>query len=160
MGEPVLIPILPQKTRVQLPSSAWTSADIDNTGPLSPSERYASQPPTATLVSGSTIKKGPIQEKENTLGAGGVGKPLQYVCKERPVEYADLPRSKWICDYHYIHLFYDDENKSYECILTDQLLQIRHTLVHHFPGQDLYKSGKKPTGFAPLLLHHWKICGE
>ena len=91
-------------------------------------------------------------------------------------------------------MFYDDEDKSYECILTDQLLQMRNSLVPKFPGTnliifllrkslillcgwillthtdthkhthihdtfeglDIYKPGKKPPGFARLLLHEWK----
>ena len=78
-----------------------------------------------------------------------------YECKEEPVETIELPRSKWVCDNHYIHVFYDDQDKNIECILTDQLLQIRNALVLKFPGQDLFKSGKKPPGFAKMLLSEW-----
>ena len=78
-----------------------------------------------------------------------------YKCKEEPVESAELPRSKWACDNHYIHVFYDDQDKNIECVLTDQLLQIRNALVLQFPGQDLFKSGKKPPGFAKMLLCEW-----
>ena len=78
-----------------------------------------------------------------------------YECKEEPVETVELPRSKWACDNHYIHVFYDDEDKNIECILTDQLLQIRNALILKFPGQDLFKSGKKPPGFAKMLLSEW-----
>ena len=78
-----------------------------------------------------------------------------YECKEEPVETVELPRSKWVCDNHYIHVFYDDQDKNNECILTDQLLQIRNALVPMFPGQDLFKSGKKPSGFAKMLLNEW-----
>ena len=78
-----------------------------------------------------------------------------YECKEEPVETDELPRSKWVCDNHYIHVFYDDQDKNIECVLTDQLLQIRNALVLKFPGQDLFKSGKKPPGFAKMLLSEW-----
>jgi len=78
-----------------------------------------------------------------------------YECKEEPVEFPSVPRSKWVCPNHYIHVFYDDQDKSVECILTDQLLQMRNALAAKFPGQDLTKSGKKPPGFARLLLAEW-----
>ena len=78
-----------------------------------------------------------------------------YECKEEPVETVELSRSKWVCDNHYIHVFYDDQDKNNECILTDQLLQMRNALVPMFPGQDLFKSGKKPPGFAKMLLSEW-----
>ena len=80
---------------------------------------------------------------------------VEYTCKEEPVETVELPRSKWVCSNHYIHVFYDDQDKSYECILTDQLLQLRNALIPKFPGQDLFKSGKKPPGFAKMLLSEW-----
>ena len=75
--------------------------------------------------------------------------------KTEPVETVELPRSKWVCAKHYIHVFYDDQDKSHECILTEQLLQIRTALVPQFPGADLFKSGKKPPGFAKMLLGEW-----
>ena len=79
----------------------------------------------------------------------------EYTCKEEPVETFELPRSKWVCRHHYIHVFYDDQDKSYECILTDQLLQMRNALIPKFPAQDLFKCGKKPPGFAKMLLSEW-----
>ena len=75
--------------------------------------------------------------------------------KEEPFESVELPKTKWICDKHYIHLFYDDQDKSHECILTEQLLQMRNDLIPKFPGHDLFKGGKKPTGFAKMLLSQW-----
>ena len=78
-----------------------------------------------------------------------------YECKEEPVEFPSVPRSKWVCPNHYIHVFYDDQDKSVECILTDQLLQMRNALAAKFPGVDLTKSGKKPPGFARMLLAEW-----
>ena len=74
--------------------------------------------------------------------------------REEPVETVELPRSKWVCDNHYIHVFNDDQDKN-ECLLTDQLLQIRNALVPMFPDQDLFKPGKKPSGFAKMLLNEW-----
>ena len=71
---------------------------------------------------------------------------VEYICKEEPVETVKLPISKWVCPIHYNHVFYDDQDKSYECILTDQLLQMRNALIPKFLGQDLFKSGKKPPG--------------
>ena len=70
-------------------------------------------------------------------------------------EVEELPKSKWICDRHYIHLFYDDQDKSHECILTEQLLNMRNDLIPKFPAHDLFKGGKKPPGFAKMLLSQW-----
>jgi len=78
-----------------------------------------------------------------------------YECKEEPIEFPSVPRSKWVCPNHYIHVFYDDQDKSVECILTDQLLQMRNSLAVKFPGQDLTRPGKKPAGFARMLLSEW-----
>jgi len=78
-----------------------------------------------------------------------------YECKEEPIEFPMVPRSKWVCPNHYIHVFYDDQDKSVECILTDQLLQMRNSLAAKFPGQDLTRPGKKPAGFARFLLAEW-----
>ncbi len=35
-----------------------------------------------------------------------------YQCREKPEEQPGLPKDKWICDHHYIHVFYDDEDKA------------------------------------------------
>ena len=72
-------------------------------------------------------------------------------------ELPELPKSKWVCPQHYIHVFYDDQDKNVSCLLTDQLLQMRDSLISKFPGQDLFKSGKKPPGFAKLLLAKWLV---
>ena len=76
---------------------------------------------------------------------------------EEPSELSELPKSKWVCPNHFIHLFYDDQDKNVECILTDQLLKMRNSLISKFPGQDLFKSGKKPPGFAKQLLSSWLV---
>jgi len=80
----------------------------------------------------------------------------EFDIKEEPIDFCDLPKSKWVCDDHYIHVFYDDEDRSVECILTDQLLQMRASLAPHFAGLDLTRPGKKPAGFARMLLAEWK----
>ena len=77
--------------------------------------------------------------------------------EDESAEVPDLPKSKWVCPQHFIHVFYDDQDKNVECILTEQLLQMRNSLISKFPGQDLFKSGKKPTGFAKLLLSKWLV---
>ena len=79
-----------------------------------------------------------------------------YICKEQPVEVENVSKSRWACQHHYIHVFYSDEAApGLECVLTDQLLQLRAALVNSFPGQDLTRPGKKPPGFAKLLLAEW-----
>ena len=65
-------------------------------------------------------------------------------------------REKWACPQHYIHLFYDDQDKAVECVLTQQLLEMRKALESKFPGHNLYQGGKKPAGFARLLLAEWR----
>lgn len=68
----------------------------------------------------------------------------------------EVSREKWACPQHYIHLFYDDQDKSVECVLTQQLLDMRKALEPKFPGFNLYQGGKKPVGFARLLLAEWR----
>ena len=82
---------------------------------------------------------------------------LSYEPKEEPSELSELPKSKWVCPNHFIHVFYDEQDKNVECVLTDQLLQMRNSLISKFPGQDLFKSGKKPPGFAKQLLSSWLV---
>ena len=65
-------------------------------------------------------------------------------------------KEKWACPQHYIHLFYDDQDKAVECVLTQQLLEMRKALESKFPGHNLYQGGKKPAGFARLLLAEWR----
>ena len=65
-------------------------------------------------------------------------------------------REKWACPQHYIHLFYDDQDKAVECVLTQQLLEMRKALESKFPGHNLYQGGKKPAGFARMLLAEWR----
>ena len=73
------------------------------------------------------------------------------------MESADVgSREKWACPQHYIHLFYDDQDKAVECVLTQQLLEMRKALESKFPGHNLYQGGKKPAGFARLLLAEWR----
>ena len=60
-----------------------------------------------------------------------------------------------ICDKnHWAHLF-SDKDVSVECILTEQLLQIRKSLKSSFKGCDIYKP-KKPKGLASMVLDEWK----
>ena len=49
-----------------------------------------------------------------------------------------------MCEKHWMHMFHDDD-KSVECILTDQMLEVRQRLEPSFPGCDLYHP-KKPKG--------------
>jgi hypothetical protein len=61
------------------------------------------------------------------------------------VEPALIKVEKSICDkYHWVHLF-SDKDVNVECILTEQLLEIRQSLKDSFQGCDIYKP-KKPKG--------------
>ena len=60
-----------------------------------------------------------------------------------------------ICDKnHWVHLF-SDSDVNVECVLTEQLLQIRKSLKGSFKGCDIYKP-KKPKGLATMVLDEWK----
>ena len=50
---------------------------------------------------------------------------------------------------------FHDRDKSVECFLTDQLLQIRVSLQSKFPEGDIY-SPRKPKGFSTCVLQEWK----
>ena len=80
----------------------------------------------------------------------------EELVEEQQQEVGEVPKDKWACAEHYIHLFYDEQDKSVECVLTEQLLAMRRTLETRFPGHDLYRGGKKPAGFARLLLAEWR----
>ena len=63
--------------------------------------------------------------------------------------------SNGVCDKnHWVHLF-SDKDVNVECILTEQLLQIRKSLKSSFKGCDIYKP-KKPKGLATMVLDEWK----
>ena len=55
---------------------------------------------------------------------------------------------------HWVHLF-SDSDVNVECVLTEQLLQIRKSLKGSFKGCDIYKP-KKPKGLATMVLDEWK----
>ena len=48
-----------------------------------------------------------------------------------------------------------DSDVNVECVLTEQLLQIRKSLKGSFKGCDIYKP-KKPKGLATMVLDEWK----
>ena len=58
------------------------------------------------------------------------------------------------CPKHWCHVFHD-RDKDVECVLTQQLLEIRKTLEPQFPGCDIY-SPRKPKGFSASVLDQWK----
>ena len=60
-----------------------------------------------------------------------------------------------ICDQgHWVHLF-SDKDVNVECILTEQLLQIRNSFKDTFQGCDIFKP-RKPKGLASMVLDQWK----
>ena len=65
----------------------------------------------------------------------------QEVKAEGEEEIAELCRGKWACSSHYIHLFYDENDRAVECVLTSQLLAMLRALQPSFPQHDLYRSG-------------------
>ena len=54
------------------------------------------------------------------------------------------------CPKHWCHVFHD-RDKDVECVLTQQLLDIRKTLEPQFPGCDIY-SPRKPKGTRDIFL--------
>lgn len=65
----------------------------------------------------------------------------------------NIPHS--ICkNNHWVHLF-SDRDINIECILTEQLLQIRNSLKDSFEGCDIYKP-RKPKGLSSTVLEEWK----
>jgi hypothetical protein len=44
-------------------------------------------------------------------GGDEFGGDEPYQCHEQPEMKTSLPKDKWICEHHYIHVFYDDEDK-------------------------------------------------
>ena len=70
--------------------------------------------------------------------------------EEEPIN--DYPT---ICDKnHWVHLF-SDTDRNVECILTEQLLQIRKSLEGSFEGCDIYQP-RKPKGLSSMVLEEWK----
>ena len=60
-----------------------------------------------------------------------------------------------ICDHgHWVHLF-SDKDVNVECILTEQLLQIRNSFKDTFQGCDIFKP-RKPKGLASMVLDQWR----
>ena len=52
-----------------------------------------------------------VEAGEGEMGGDDEGGG-EYQCQEVPAEPVSLPREKWICAHHYIHVFYDDEDKA------------------------------------------------
>ena len=48
-----------------------------------------------------------------------------------------MPRQVGVSS-HYIHIFYDENDRGVECVLTSQLLAMRRALQPSFPQHDCY----------------------
>ena len=77
-------------------------------------------------VKEETVKEEIVSIEENTLKQELDEDSLTAVDNSESND--EVSREKWACPQHYIHLFYDDQDKSVECVLTQQLLDMRKAL--------------------------------
>ena len=109
----------------------------NGSSPSSISEQHKPTYPSDTTSFAETVKVECVRD-EGSLDLGGDSSSRSSPSLSRRVSVEQA------CANHWCHVFHD-RDKEVECVLTQQLLDIRKQLEPQFPGCDIY-SPRKPKG--------------